>query len=109
MKVLCVEKYNVHLNRLVHILNRAGYEVLTAASGEQAIAIYAEQAIDGVLLEYDLPDSSGVAVRGEMKRIKPEVPVLLFSGIGPQTPLLLRFFDAYIRQRAWPESALEDS
>jgi len=104
-----VERYHDHLNRLAHILNEAGYEVLTAVSGEQAIALFAEQAIHGVLLEYDLPDRNGVAVREEMKRIKPEVPILLFSGVGPQTPVLLRFFDAYIRQQASPESAFEDS
>ena len=41
-----------------------------------------------------------------MKRIKPEIPVLLFSGIGPQTPILLRFFDAYLRHEREPPSDL---
>ena len=29
----------------------------------------------GVLLEYDLPDLAGGALRTQMRRIKPEVPV----------------------------------
>jgi hypothetical protein len=45
----------------------------------------------------DLPDASGATVRAEMKGMKPEVPVLLFSGVGEQTPILIRFFDAYLR------------
>jgi len=62
----------------------------------------------GVLLDYDLPDATGVAVRAEMKRLRPDVPVLLFNGIGSQTPFLLRFFDAYIRHVEQPEAVFED-
>jgi hypothetical protein len=61
-----------------------------------------------VLLEYDLPDATGSAVRAEMKRIKPEVPVLLFAGVGSQTPFLLRFFDSYLRNTERPEWAFQD-
>jgi len=44
-----------------------------------------------------------------MKRIKPEVPVLLFAGVGNQTQFLLRFFDAHLRDADTPEWALHDS
>jgi response regulator RpfG family c-di-GMP phosphodiesterase len=67
-----------------------------------------KQPIHGVLLEYDLPDATGSAVRAEMKRIKPEVPVLLFTGLGSQTPFLLRFFDSYLRNADRPEWAFQD-
>jgi len=43
-----------------------------------------------------------------MKRMKPEVPVLLFAGIGSQTPFLLRFFDSFIRNADKPDWALRD-
>jgi hypothetical protein len=66
------------------------------------------QAVDGVLLEYDLLDATGSAVRAKMNRIKPEVPVLLFAGIGSQTPFLLRFFDSYLRNSERPEQVFED-
>ena len=62
-----------------------------------------------MLLEYDLPGKSGVTVREQMKRIKPEVPVLLFSGVGPQTPMLVRIIDAYLRDARPPDSALDES
>jgi DNA-binding NtrC family response regulator len=67
-----------------------------------------KQPIQGVLLEYDLPDATGSAVRAEMKRIKPEVPVLLFTGVGIQTPFLLRFFDSYLRNLEKPEWTFRD-
>jgi hypothetical protein len=64
--------------------------------------------VDGVLLEYDLPDATGSVVRAEMKRIKPDVPVLLFAGIGSQTPFLLRFFDSYLRNSERQEADFGD-
>jgi hypothetical protein len=66
------------------------------------------QPINGVLLEYDLPDATGSSVRAEMKRVRPEVPVLLFTGVGSQTPFLLRFFDAYLRNSERPDLAFQD-
>jgi hypothetical protein len=47
-------------------------------------------------------------VRAEMKRIKPEVPVLLFAGVGTQTPFLIRFFDSYLRSENRLEEAFEN-
>jgi DNA-binding response OmpR family regulator len=82
---------------LKYFLESAGYEVLSATTGRQGVSMLAARSFHGVLLECDLPDATGTAVRAEMKRIKPEVPVLLFAGIGTQTPFLLRFFDSYIR------------
>lgn len=97
VRVLCVEHHSGYLELLRHMLEGAGYEVVTATSGSQGLSMLANQPIEGVLLEYDLPDAIGSAVRAEMKRIKPEIPILLFNGVGGQTPFLLRFFDSYLR------------
>jgi hypothetical protein len=51
----------------------------------------------------------GTAVRRRMKHIRPEVPVMLFTGIGSETPMLVRFFDAYLRDEKYPEWELGDS
>ena len=50
-----------------------------------------------VLLEYELPDVAGMAARAEMKLLRPELPMLLFSGNSNQTPILLRFLASYLR------------
>jgi len=84
MKVLCVENYPAYLAKLRSVLHKAGYEVIEASSAEEAVSLFVEHPVDGVLLEYDLPNKNGRAVRGEMKRIKPDVPILLFFGIGPR-------------------------
>jgi len=107
-KILCVENHPEYLEALESMLEEAGYDVVPARSGAQALVLFANLNVQGVLLEYDLPDITGGALRSEMKRLKPEVPILLFSGVGSQTPFLLRFFDSYLRNAEHPEWAFHD-
>jgi DNA-binding response OmpR family regulator len=106
--VLCVENHPEYMEALTYMLESAGYEVMPARTGGQALDLMRGHSVLGVLLEYDLPDATGTAIRAEMKRIKPEVPVLLFNGVGSQTPFLLRFFDSYLRNFERPEGVFEE-
>jgi DNA-binding NtrC family response regulator len=108
IRVLCVENHPQYLRTLRCMLEAAGYEVMPATTAGQALALLTREPVNGVLLEYDLPDAAGIAVRVKMKRIKPDVPILLFAGIGSQTPFLLRFFDSYLRHSDNPESVFRD-
>jgi len=108
IKVLCVENHPESMTLLRAILSNHGFDVLPATTGGQALTLLQLHPIDGVLLENDLPDASGAAVRADMKRIKPDVPVLLFDGITSQTPFLVRFFDSYLRHPMRPDSAYDD-
>jgi two-component system, cell cycle sensor histidine kinase and response regulator CckA len=64
------------------LLQRLGYEVLTASSGAQALALYqVERArIDLVILDLVMPGISGPQLFEELKKIDPEVKTLLSSG-----------------------------
>jgi len=95
-RVLCVENQPEYKAALKYMLEAVGYQVTVADSGAEALQMLAAEPVDGVLLEYDLPDATGTTIRAEMKRIKPELPVLLFAGVGEHTPFLLRFFDVYL-------------
>ena len=97
MKILCVEDQPEHMAVLKSMLEGIGYEVMPASSGGQAIDLLTRQAIDGVLLEHNLPDVTGTTLRPKLKAIRPDIPVLLFAGIGSQTPFMVRFLDAYLR------------
>jgi len=97
MKILCVEHQPEYMATLTTMLEGIGYDVMPASNGGQAIDLLTKQAIDGVLLDFNLPDATGDALRARLKAIRPGVPVLLFAGIGSQTPFMLRFFDAYLR------------
>jgi len=67
------------------ILRRAGYEVILAADGDQALALFDEQAIDVVLLDVSMPQRSGAEILTELRRRRPGLPVLLSSGHSEDT------------------------
>lgn len=97
MKILCVEDQPEYMAILTCALEGIGYEVMPASNEGQAINLMTKQSIDGVLLEDNLPDASGTALRKKLKAIRPDIPVLMFDGVGKQTTFVLRFFDAYLR------------
>jgi len=79
IRVLCVENHPEYMGALKYMLETAGYDVTPATSGDQAVRMLTTLPVDGVLLEYDLPDATGIAVRAEMKRIRPDVPCCYFQ------------------------------
>lgn len=64
------------------ILEAGGFEVITAASGAEAIEIYGKrhQDIRLVLLDLILPDQGGVEVLQQLRAVDPRPRVLLSSG-----------------------------
>jgi DNA-binding response OmpR family regulator len=97
MKILCVEDHPEYLAILTCALEGIGYEVMPASNEGQAIHLMTKQPINGVLLEDNLPDVDGSLLRKKLKAIRPDIPVLMFAGVGKQTTFMLRFFDAYLR------------
>lgn len=74
-------------NRLVRLLleqllAQAGHEVVAAASGREALAIYQLQGtkIDGVILDLDLGDMTGSQVFQRLREINRQVRVIVLSG-----------------------------
>ena len=84
--ILCVDdEPNILVLRRL-LLSIAGYEVLTANNGKAALDLFALYHVDLVITDQLLPGLTGVQVIAEMKRLKPEVPVVLYSGL-LDTPL----------------------
>ena len=79
MKILCVEDQPEDLAILTAALEGIGYEVMPASNGGQAIDLFAKQAVDGVLLEDNMPGATGTTLRTKLKEIHPDIPVLLFA------------------------------
>ena len=76
-------------------LVRAGFEVMTANDGESAVELVRETPFDGVLLDLTMPGMTGVDVFGAMKRLRPDLPIVLTSGYSRQQTAA-RFHDANI-------------
>ena len=63
-------------------MSQLGYEVTTAENGKEAINIFekAWQEIDAVLLDMSMPEMDGSATFRAMRKIHPEVKVILCTG-----------------------------
>jgi len=81
-RVLIIDDEYAVRNVLGLSLTHLGYDVLTAASGLEGVEIYAEErgAFDLVILDILMPGLSGEDVFVRLKKMNPEVRVLLVSG-----------------------------
>ena len=68
------------------MLERVGFEVLTAADGREAVDVFRDNAerIDCVVLDLTMPHLNGDQAFSELRRIKPDVKVILSSGYNEQ-------------------------
>ncbi|MFT3767673.1 MAG: hybrid sensor histidine kinase/response regulator [Minicystis sp.] len=89
--VLAVDDSATYRNRLADILEEQGYDVVTATSGEEALAVLGARPIDCVLLDMVMPGMSGEET---CRRIKASVdlqsiPVLMLTAREGQDPTLM--------------------
>lgn len=56
-----------------------GFEVVSAYNGDEALALFQEQAFDLVILDINMPGLNGIEVLRRMKEIDPHLPVILSS------------------------------
>ncbi|MDY0161688.1 response regulator transcription factor [Desulfobotulus sp.] len=81
-RILLIED-EPHLREGIRLnLRLAGYEVLCAASGEEGLERWEQQAVDLVILDRMLPDMDGLRVLEKIRRVDPDLPVLILSAKG---------------------------
>lgn len=80
--ILIVEDEELLRELLQGLLESKGYNILTAEDGEQAVAIFKEhyERIDLVLSDLGLPKLGGWEACQEMKKINPNIKVVIASG-----------------------------
>jgi two-component system cell cycle response regulator len=104
VKILLVEDSRSIRMENERALSRAGYEVICAADGEEALKFAREQQPDLILLDLLLPKMTGTEVLGHLKR-EPEtsnIPVVVVSGLSDKNreKLLAAGADDYLEKAA---------
>jgi len=79
--LLNVEDFEPSRFRRTRLLQDAGFQVLEAASAGEALSAATPHRLSVALIDVHLPDSSGITLCDTLKRLDPELPVLLISGI----------------------------
>jgi DNA-binding response OmpR family regulator len=77
--VLCVNDNQDELSVLKFMLYTNGYRVLAASSGEEAILLFTEIAVDLVLADYWIPKMNGNELIGRLKQIANHIPMILLG------------------------------
>jgi DNA-binding NtrC family response regulator len=81
--VLVVDDVPTMAGQYAYDLQRlAGYEVLTAGDGKQALDLLAGSAVDCMILDLEMPGMDGFEVLRALERLGNEVPVIVYTGTG---------------------------
>ena len=93
--VLCIEDDETQLEIRKQVLENDGFLVLRASNTTVAIEIVRETPVSVVLSDHMLTRASGTELAGEIKKLKPDVPVVLHSGAPPES---LEYVDCFINK-----------
>jgi DNA-binding NtrC family response regulator len=80
--ILVVDDDLALLQSLQEILEAEGYEVITAADGEQGLLLIKEQAFDLVLSDLAMPGLDGLQLLKYLRREQSECPCIIITGYG---------------------------
>jgi CheY-like chemotaxis protein len=73
--LLCIHRNPAQLASL----EENGYELVTATNGFDGLRLLMSRSVDAIVLEHHLGLLDGVVVAAEIKRVKPEVPIVMLA------------------------------
>jgi DNA-binding response OmpR family regulator len=79
--VLCIDDDVDNLRIRELLLHQLGYETITACSGASGLGMFQVADVNVVILDYAMPDLNGAQVARRMRALRPDVPILMFSGL----------------------------
>ena len=106
-RILCVDDEENPLVLRKLLLQKAGYEVLTARSAKEAIEMARSNHVDLVLSDYLMPGTTGAELAQQVKSQFPNLPVVLLSGVN-EIPSGADFADAFLSKVEGPERLCQE-
>ena len=94
--VLCIDDDEEVLECEKSFLETFGYTVLTARSGGQGLEMASTHSVNVVIVDYFMPEMNGRELAIEMRRIKPQAPIIMLSGAMDVPKETLNLVDAFI-------------
>ena len=94
--LLCVDDNQDVLDCERAFLETFGYTVLTALSGEKGLELACIHSVDIVIVDYVMPDMNGQEFAIEMRRLRPQAPIIMLSALTDVPKQALKLVDAFI-------------
>lgn len=92
IRLLVVDDDQNQCRTLKQILDMNGYQTFTASRSPDAFSLLRDTDFDLVFMDLVLKgDMNGIDIFKEMKKIKPDVKVILYTGFGPEEEMKLLF------------------
>jgi CheY-like chemotaxis protein len=80
MEILIVDDEPQIAEMLARSLTREGHRATVAHSGEEALRVVGHTHLDALFLDVSMPGMSGLDVLTQLKRLKPNLPVVVITG-----------------------------
>ena len=104
--ILCIDDDDGMLCYQKALFERRGYKVLTAASARQGLRIAAACEVTAVVVDYHMPEMDGLEFATEVKRLKPQMPIVMFSSDDAIPESALNVVDAFVSKNDAPRRLL---
>ena len=104
--ILCIDDDDGMLCYQKALFERRGYKVLTATSARQGLRIAAVCEVTAVVVDYHMPEMNGLEFATEVKRLKPQMPIVMFSSDDAIPESALNVVDAFVSKNEAPRRLL---
>lgn len=101
--VLCVDDDPAILQLHQRLLEGAGYFVLSAHSGAEALELLVRDHVDVVVLDNAMPGMNGDELAVQLRRRYPKLPLVAVSGVEELPPAMLQAVDSHLLKGIHPE------
>ncbi|MEW6203507.1 MAG: response regulator [bacterium] len=82
VRILIVDDEEQFRQSTSKVLKRRGFEIFEAENGQKALETLSTSPVDIVLLDYKMEGMDGIAVLKEIRKVQPELPVIILTGHG---------------------------
>lgn len=94
--LLCVDDDSQSLTVRRILFEAFGFKVTTSMNPRQGLRLHQTRRFDAAIIDFQMPGMNGAELSLEMKRSRPDVPVMILSGL-PQLPAGTEAnFDSYV-------------
>ena len=94
--VLCIDDDQEMVECERAFLETFGYTVLIAPNGRTGLELASLHSVDVVIVDYVMPEMSGQEFAIEMRRLRPQVPIIMLSAAWDIPKQALNLVDAFI-------------